>query len=296
MVVHRKRELGIPADSPLDRWERTAELLKLCVVSTRVANVAAPLNLLIVGPPGDGKTEMIRRVAHLPFVHELSDASYLGITRHLEMVRDGYYSALLVPDFATIVGRKYEVARQTVSALAMMAAEGVGEIAVGKTEKDFRGAKSSVITAITDREFASHHSIINQNAFLSRCFVCNFDLELPEVERMMQLHDQDDHRHIAPLRFGEVAVDRFPKRQVQLSVRYKGYASEWWKELKAVRPDMWFSFRTAHHMRTLLLSSAYLHGRRSVTRADVRAVERVLPLLHNQMKLSVTAQQNGGQP
>lgn len=279
------RSLPHPQTHPMARWELTAELLRLCVVSTRVVNAAAPLSLLLVGPPGDGKTAMLQRLEWCGFVRTLSDTTYLGLTRYLETVKEGRSSCLVIPDFATVVGRKSDVSRQCVATLAMMAAEGVGLVSVGKLDRDFGGAKSSVLTAITDREFVAHQGVINQNAFLSRTFVCDFRLELSELVALMNPKSGG----LAPLRFGSVVKQGMPRRTVELPARYRSIAHDWWVELKDVRPDMWFAFRTAHQLKTLLLSAAYLAGRRRVTAADVATVERIMPVLHAQIRTTPSA-------
>lgn len=277
-----------PHKQPLARWQLTAELLRLVVLSSRLA-VPAPLNLLLVGPPGDGKTEMLRRLGNIhncPHAMVLSDTTYLGLIRFLEAVRDTQKSCLVIPDLATVVGRKSDVARQCIATMAMMAGEGVGVVSVGKIDRDFRGAQASVVAAITDQEYARHREIINQNAFLSRVFVCDFTLELPEVEALM--HPRSGAR--TPLSFGS-ALRTLSKDKTVVLVpsRFGAIAKEWWKELKLVRPDMWFAFRSAHQMRTLLQASAYLRGRRRVVLQDVKAVRRVLPVLHSQIRTT-----NGG--
>lgn len=285
MSGNKVRSLPNATEKPLARWELTAELLRLCVVSTRVVNAAAPLSLMLVGPPGDGKTAMLQRLDWCPFVRSLSDTTYLGLTRYLEAVKEGRSSCLVIPDFATVVGRKSDVSRQCVATLAMMCAEGVGVVSVGRLDRDFGGARSSVVTAITDREFVAHQGVINQNAFLSRVFICDFRLELSELVALMNPKSGG----LAPLRFGLMAKQGLPRRSIELPAKYRGVIHDWWTELKDVRPDMWFAFRTAHQLRTLLLAGTYLAGRRRVTRADVQTVERLIPVLHAQLRTAPAA-------
>lgn len=275
--------------SPYRRWQQIAELVQLCVVSTMVENIEAPLNLLLVGPPGDGKTAMLLRAEKAHNVEVLSDTTYLGLCSYLRSVRDGLTSCLIIPDMGTIVGRKSEVGKQAIATMAMMAAEGVSSVRVGKRVHDFMGARASVISAITGKDLISSQPTLEQNAFLSRVFLVDFDLTFEELYKMMERKSKGDRRLLSRFRFPQVPRDgdgEWVRRPVYVPRTHSRKAMRWWKQLRRTRPDRWFAFRSADSFVGLMQAAAYLHGRRRVTMDDVKYLEReVLPLIQQQVTL-----------
>jgi hypothetical protein len=281
--------------APYERWDRVSLFVQLAAVSSRISNAEAPVNLLLCGPPGDGKTKMIMRVKeHAPHVSMLSDATYTGLIYYLETVRDNMSSTLVIPDLGTLVGRKLETAKQSIATLAMMCAEGVGELRVGKQVRDYHFAKASVISAITLDDVMQSYNVVNQNAFLSRVFLIDFDLEWSELQAMMDRKLTGDRSRLQPFPFPKVRRNRdgtFKRYDVQVPKRYLHLPHEWWRELRQIRRDRFFGFRSADAFMTLLMASAYLRGAKIVTRQDVQNVMlHVLPLVRDQIQFS----KNGG--
>lgn len=279
----------MPSVNPFERWDAIAELVKLCVVSTRVANIRAPLNLMLVGPPGDGKTEMLLRASHLHHVHVLSDATYMGLCAYLDVVKDGLSSCLVLPDFGSIIGRRKGTATQSVATLAAICAEGVRHVRVGRLERDFRGACASVLTAITPDDLAIHYDLINANAFLSRLFLVDFRLSWDEVDGMLVARARGDHHAVEPFAFPTRCPRTFPLRSIKLSAEYSRVARGWWRTIRRSRADRWFAFRTHHALEGCLMAAAYIRGAREVARIDVKRFEKtILPLVQAQVKILPT--------
>lgn len=267
-----------------------SELVRLSAVSTLVTNIEAPINLLLVGPPGDGKTAMLLRSQRLPNVQVLSDGTYLGLCAYLNDVRDNLSSCLVIPDLATIVGRRDAVGKQAIATLAMMCAEGVRTIRVGRTVRDYQGARSSVMSAITYRDLLASSDILDQNAFLSRVFVIDFDLTWQEQEKMMERKVIKGNRSLlSQFRFRRIKKTKhglWETADVTVSQGHARTATRWWVQLRRKRNDRWFAFRTADALIGLLQASAFMSGRKRVTLADVRYIrERILPLIETQVNV-----------
>ena len=271
---------------PYARWQLVGEFMRLMFISSRVENAPAPLNCLLVGPPGDGKTQMILRAQRLSHVKVLSDATYNGLLRFCGAVDQGFFSALVIPDLGTLVGRRNEVAKQSISMLARLGAEGVYEIAVGKRIKDYHGAKASILSAITFDDLSWNWTTLNQNAFLSRVFLIEFDLTIPEIRAMMKKKNRGDMSLLSDFRFPKFNRDNkfLPAREIKMALKYADRAMRWWVEMHRDRPDRLYGFRTADAFQTLLKCSAYLRRRTRVEQRDVDYVERFRPLWENQFR------------
>lgn len=257
----------------IERWELTTLLCRLAVASTRLTDHPPPINVILVGPPGHGKTELLRRLGHIGCVRELSDATYLGLTTFLTSVKAGQRSALIIPDFGTLLGRRYEVARQAIALLAMMAAEGVGQVAIGKRIADYRGTRAAVIGAITYEDLGNDIRTMNQNAFLSRCFLIEHEFAPEEAKHMRRMLESGRSPILKPAPFP--AKQR--ERTIKLTAEGRRQAEAWWDRMLDHRPDRSYGFRSAVAFETLLRAAAWLRGGTSTTAEDVRTVA---PLEH----------------
>lgn len=273
---------------PYYRWRLVGDFLRLVFVSSRIGNLEAPLNAVLVGPPGDGKTKMILRGEHARHVRVLSDMTYMGVCMYIKTCQDGFASCLVVPDLATLVGRKLETGKQTIAALAMLCAEGVRELAVGKRIRDFGGVQSSVISAVTPEDLMNDYRVFNQNAFLSRTFLIDFDLTMDELRAMMHRKSHGDRALLRSFAFPRVSHrdGLLPKRDIRFPRRYAELSLRWWEELTSLRSDRAFGFRSADALQSLLMTSAYLRGSRTVAQRDVQFVEALKPLWLRQFRVA----------
>lgn len=274
---------------PWRRWNQIADLVRLAMVSSRIPNIETPLNVVLAGPPGDGKTRMILRADHLQHVEVLSDTTYLGLCQCLNAIKDGLISSLIVPDLGTLIGRRGDVARQTVATLAMMTAEGVRHIRVGKRVRDYGGARASLVSAITLEDLDTAYSILSQNAFLSRVLLIDFDLDFEELVAMLERKHRGDRRLLQPLSFRRAGMRRdgyLEPRVVHIAETYARRARSWWTTIRRKRSDRFFGFRTADFLTGLLQAAAFVRGDHRVRMRDVDFVgDRILPLVMQQVRI-----------
>jgi len=265
---------------PMQRWTLRSELLRLVFVSTRLRSVGAPLSYIAVGPPGSGKTEMIMRGGTLRWVTTFSNLSYMGIVNALPVLQSGVKSVILIPDLATVLGRRADVGRQAVATLAMLAAEGIGKIAVGRTEKDYRGVRASVISAVTEQDLTNQWDVLSQNAFLSRAFLPTFDFTMDEIFHMSRLKTLGKLRHLRPFRYPagiRARTIRFPER-------YEHYVEDRWSDLRIKNADRTFAFRTMETFKTVLCCAAFVRGGGTVIKKDVKVMDRLWPVIEDQYR------------
>lgn len=279
------------------KWRSIADFVRLVAVSSRIKNIEAPVNLCLVGPPGDGKTRMILRAGALPHVRVFSDVSPKGLFRFLDLVKDGFVSTLIVPDLGTVIGRKAEIGKQVISNLAMMCAEGVHQVAVYGRMKDYEGARAGLITAMTPDNFVDSIRTLQQNAFTSRIFLVDFDFSAAELQHMQSRKMLGDRGLLTPFTYPRVHKGRtglFNQRVIRVPRSHAATVMEWWERLMASAPEHAYGFRTVDALTGLLQASAYLHGRDAVTAEDVAYIRRFERLWTKQF--TTDKKGNGPQP
>lgn len=276
------------------KWRLIAEFTRLVIISSRVRNLEAPINLCLVGPPGDGKTKMLMRAKDVPHVRVFSDLSPKGVLSFLDLVKNGFVTTLVVPDLGTIIGRKAEIGKQVISNLAMMCAEGVHQIAVYGRMKDYEGARASLLTAITPTNFIEAVRMLEQNGFTSRLFVVDFDFLAEELLHMQSRKLLGDRTLMRPFSYPRAGMRAglYPLRSVRVPRSHASTALEWWKTVMSKAPEHVYGFRTADALVGLLQSSAYLHGRKTVTTDDVKYIKRFEQLW---LKQFIVTRKGGGQ-
>lgn len=258
------------------KWRLISEFVRLVSISSRVKNLEAPINLCLVGPPGDGKTKMLMRAAALPHVRVFSDISPKGVLSFLDLVKNGFVSTLVIGDLGTVIGRKMEVGKQVISNLAMVCAEGVYQIAVFGRMKDYGGARASLMTAATVENFVDASRMLQQNGFTSRLFLVDFDFNAEELLHMQARKMLGDRSLLKPFTYSRAGMRAglYPLRSVRVPRSHASTALDWWRRVMAHAPEHVYGFRTADALVGLLQGSAYLHGRRAVTADDVKYIKR----------------------
>jgi len=258
------------------KWKLIGEFIRLIAISSRVKNLEAPINVCLVGPPGDGKTAMLMRAKEVPHIRVFSDISPKGVLSFLDLVKNGFVSTLLIPDLGTVIGRKAEVGKQVIANLAMLCAEGVYQIAVFGRMKDYGGARASLMTAATVENFVDATKMLTQNGFTSRLFLVDFDFNAEELLHMQARKMLGDRSLLKPFTYPRAGlrVGLYPLRSVRVPRSHASTALDWWRRVMAHAPEHVYGFRTADALSGLLQASAYLHGRRAVTADDVAYIKR----------------------
>lgn len=258
------------------KWKLISEFIRLVAISSRVKNLEAPINVCLVGPPGDGKTKMLMRANALPHVRTFSDISPKGVLSFLDLVKNGFVSTLVIGDLGTVIGRKMEIGKQVISNLAMVCAEGVYQIAVFGRMKDYGGARASLMTAATVENFVDASRMLQQNGFTSRLFLIDFDFNAEELLHMQARKMLGDRSLLKPFTYSRAGMRSglYPLRSVRVPRSHASTALDWWRRVMAHAPEHVYGFRTADALVGLLQASAYLNGRRAVTIEDVKYITR----------------------
>jgi hypothetical protein len=258
------------------KWRLISDFIRLVAISSRVKNLEAPINVCLVGPPGDGKTKMLMRAQFLPHVRVFSDISPKGVLSFLDLVKNGFVSTLVIGDLGTVIGRKMEIGKQVISNLAMVCAEGVYQIAVFGRMKDYGGARASLMTAATVENFVDASRMLQQNGFTSRLYLIDFDFNAEELLHMQARKMLGDRSLLKPFTYSRAGMRAglYPLRSVRVPRSHASTALDWWRNVMAKAPEHVYGFRTADALVGLLQASAYLHGRRAVTSEDVRYIKR----------------------
>lgn len=269
------------------KWRLISEFVRLVAISSRVKNLEAPINLCLVGPPGDGKTRMLLRAQNLPHVRVFSDLSPKGMLKFLDLVLNGFVSTLIIADLGTVIGRKMEIGKQVIANLAMMCAEGVYQIGVAGRMKDYGGARASIMTAATTENFVDGYRMLSQNGFTSRLFIIDFDFNADELLHMQARKLLGDRGLLKAFTYSHARrhAGLYPLRSVRVPRSHASTALDWWRRVMSNAPEHAYGFRTADALVGLLQASAYMHGRRTVKSDDVEYIRRFEPLWTKQFSL-----------
>jgi hypothetical protein len=250
-------------------WDRATELLSLFVWTGVVKpknSEVKPQSIVLVGPPGSGKTELLLRFRNVPGLTYRSDLTVRGLWRLLVLAKKGRVRHVVFPEFQKIFQRKLATAENTIGTLTEAMEEGVLEADVGPVTLKFDGARLGILGGMTGRTLARRRGLLYEIGFLDRCIILPW--ELPDSQKRELLHrvTVGDRSDLEPVNF------RLPTEPVTVEIPPKvgkvleDYVWQHW-------PDE--SLRMQTRFRLLTMASAAWSGRDVAKPEDVeRGVEQ----------------------
>lgn len=244
-------------------WDRMAALISLFGLTGWLEG-EFPQSVMLVGPPGRGKSKLLMRFRHTPFLSTESDLTVRQLYPLLRSAHRGTLTHLVAPEIQKFFQRKGAVADNCISLLSIAMSEGVGRVSVGPRMEDFHGAQLGVLGAITGRTMRRRGSYLDELGFLDRTSVIPWELADGEIRQVMDRITRGNRADIQPV------VLPFPRERVKVRLpvevgkRIKSYVWGLW------RGD---SLRPLERLRGLVMALALFEGRTKVTLVDWKRIE-----------------------
>lgn len=244
-------------------WDRMTALVSLFGITGWLEG-EYPQSIMLVGPPGRGKSRMLLRMKHTPYISPQTDLTSRQLAPLLRRAYRGSLTHILAPEIQKFFQRKGAVADNCISLLSIAMSEGVGLVSVGPRSEDFHGAQLGVLGAITGRTMRKRGSYLDELGFLDRTAVIPWELSDSEIRQIMDRITRGNRSDIAPV------VLPAPRERVHVRLplgvgkMIKGYVWSVWKG---------DSLRPLERLRGLTMAVALLDNRKIATRADWRLIE-----------------------
>lgn len=267
-MLHRRHVVG-------REWDRATELLALFSMTgwgrLRVGRGDAdakprPQSLVLVGPPGKGKTQLLERFRGNRHLAYRSDLTVRQLWSILSLAQKGRVTHVAMPEFQKIFQRKASTAENCVGTLTEAMDEGVTEVSVGPQHHSFDGARLGLLAGMTGRSLRRRQGMLYEMGFLDRCAMLPWnppDAQIEDVLNRIARGDSSDiQRVVLPVPPQPIVVEQPPK----LGQELKSYVWQHW-------PDT--ALRIFQRFRYLVMAAALLDGRDVCRSADVdRAVHQ----------------------
>lgn len=250
----------------LTPWESEARLIGLYMATGLLLGDHAQ-SVLLVGPPGQGKTAMIRRFRLLPTARLFSDLTSDGVRRAI--TDNTKVRHMLMPEFERLFSRDRAVSSQTANLLCNLMTGDAGEEGIGQKTYNFEGRQVGVIGAMTADMYRARTEQLKETGLLSRFTVLGIDRSQAERARIVTNilnHRMDD---LTPIQWPQLLTPRTVTDTAHIS----RHISQWLKRDTAMPADERFVSR----LLVLLKACALLAGRDVVTPFDLEVLQRFTP-------------------
>lgn len=278
-------------------WDRGTELLTLfsltawgiIQVGREVPDARPkPASIVLVGPPGKMKTELLMRFygggqRTNPTIALRSDVTARGLWSILLRADRGRITHVLLTEFNRIFQRKAATASSTIGTMTEMMDEGVFETEVGPQKYSFNGARCGIIGAMTGKTLKRRREMLYESGFLDRCAMLPWnppDEQIKDVMDRIARGDKSDLTKVILPRFAKPVRVVMP---VKIGLGLSEYTYRRW-------PDE--ALRLFHRFRALTMAAALLDGRDAVKPVDVERAVMQFEDYWGKMVISDAAEDN----
>lgn len=254
--------------------------LLLHVIASSFLKGERPVNLLILGFPASGKTELLTLYASIPGV---LFTTYVSFSRLLHYYGNdiiaGKIRHILIPDLAVPAGRSRDAAGGEFAALGCLIEEGILRWETTKTIFQAKLPTRVGLVGCTTRDTMDKIKDIAPPGFLSRFLHVSFRYSDGSRKQILDGISTLDHR--VPMakelrRMMPTLIEGNPELFRRL------YSQEIVDQVKESGDT--YGFRTQRQLQTLMMSSALLNNRAQVTLDDFLTVVEFVPYLNERYK------------
>lgn len=252
----------------LTPWESETRLIGMYLATGLLSKEQAQ-SVLIVSPPGQGKTAMLHRFKELPTVKLMSDLTSNGVRRMIEADQGHHVRNLVLPEFSRVFARDYAVSSQTANLLCNLMTGDAGEERIGSDTFNFGGKQIGVMGAMTSQVYHQMRKTLSDTGLLSRFTVLHVERSAEERDRVMQNILKQDLTDLSLVRWSHFYR---PRRDVACPM---SLSVSMGTELD--RAGVPLDERTVARMVVLLKACALLNGHDTVTPFDLQTFLLFVP-------------------
>lgn len=219
-----------------------------------------PASIVLVGPPGSGKTELLLRFQGNRPMQFRSDLTVRGLWKALTQAEKGRITHIVMTEFNKLFQRKLATAVNCLGTFVEAMDEGVFESEVGPMHWSFKGARLGLIGGMTGTSLKKRRGMLYEMGFLDRCAMLPW--ELPDDQRRDILDrithgNRDDMARVMLPHPDRPTIVQLPP---PVGERIAAYTWKGW-------PDE--SLRMITRFRALAMAAALLDGRDVVKEMDL---------------------------
>lgn len=252
----------------LTAWESNTRLVGLYVATGCIINEQAQ-SVLLVGPWGQGKSEMIRRFASIPSIRMMTDMTQFGIRAICDEDGDSRVRHIAITEMDRLFSRDRATRGSALGLLTNLMTGDVGEEYIGIHKFDFRHRQFGVIAAMTTGQFQENRNEMARSGMLSRFQVIFIDRTEDERLRVRTNILRRDNTDLSPIKWKQL----FHRAEVLYDSSLAEEMHEWLENTPGMPADERFTSRFI----VLLKAAAWLNGRTLATHKDFETLKLFAP-------------------
>lgn len=261
----------------LTPWESETRLVGMYIATGLLKGEQAQ-SVLLIAPPGQGKTAMINRFSPLPTTRRISDLTSNGIRGVMRKDSNGNLRHLLMPEFERLFSRDRSVSSQAANLLCNLMTGDAGEELIGREEYDFSERQVAIIGAMTTDVFRQRREMLKETGMLSRFHLLPIERDEEEKKRVIAAIANQNYDDLSPVNWPELKQPR----EVACDPGY-GEPILTWLDSTNLKYDERFVARVI----ILLKACALLNNRSAVTDHDLRTLMTFTPFFEQKKDVRI---------